>query len=89
VAGHIYNKFHEDWYRRSSNIKGLSQKFERRQCREGVDMGSRALIYIPSFIKNGSGIQNLTGLIHIRALKTARKSIILYKPYKQTQSENN
>jgi hypothetical protein len=26
-----------------------------------VDKGSRAMIYIPSFIKIGSGIQNLMG----------------------------
>jgi hypothetical protein len=25
----ILTKFHEDWYRRSSNIKDLPQKFER------------------------------------------------------------
>jgi hypothetical protein len=25
----IHTKFHEDWYRRSSNIKGLPLKFER------------------------------------------------------------
>jgi hypothetical protein len=27
--GMICVKFHEDWYRHSSNIKGLLQKFER------------------------------------------------------------
>jgi hypothetical protein len=26
-----------------------------------VEMGSGTMIYIPSFIKNGSGIQNLIG----------------------------
>jgi hypothetical protein len=25
----LHTKFHEDWYRRSSNIKVLPQKFER------------------------------------------------------------
>jgi hypothetical protein len=29
-----------------------------------VEMGSAAIIYIPSFIKTGSGIENLTGEIH-------------------------
>jgi hypothetical protein len=29
-----------------------------------VDMGSGAMIYIPSFIKIGSGIQTLIGGIH-------------------------
>jgi hypothetical protein len=28
----IHTKFHEDWYRRSSNIKVISQKCERQQC---------------------------------------------------------
>jgi hypothetical protein len=54
----IYTKFLED-YRRSSNIKILSQKFEglwcsyyRREINEyAVDMGSGALICIPSFVK--------------------------------------
>jgi hypothetical protein len=26
-----------------------------------VEMGSRAMIYMPSFIKSGSGLQNLVG----------------------------
>jgi hypothetical protein len=30
----------------------------------GVKMGSVAIIYIPSFIKTGSGIQKLVGGIH-------------------------
>jgi hypothetical protein len=29
-----------------------------------VEMGSGAMIYIPSFIKSGSGIQKLIGGIH-------------------------
>jgi hypothetical protein len=29
-----------------------------------VDMASGAMIYIPSFMKSGSGIQKLTGGIH-------------------------
>jgi hypothetical protein len=29
-----------------------------------VEMGSGAMIYIPSFIKTGSGIQKLIGGIH-------------------------
>jgi hypothetical protein len=29
--------------------------------KHAVEMGSGAMIYIPSFIKNGSGIQNLIG----------------------------
>jgi hypothetical protein len=29
-----------------------------------VEMGPGAMIYIPSFIKNGSGIQNVLGGIH-------------------------
>jgi hypothetical protein len=31
-----------------------------------VEMGSGAMIYIPSFIKIGSGIQKLMGGIHIQ-----------------------
>jgi hypothetical protein len=31
-----------------------------------VGMGSRAMIYIPSFIKIGSGIQKLIAWIHIQ-----------------------
>jgi hypothetical protein len=30
-----------------------------------TEMGSRAMIYIPSFIKTGSGIQKLLGGIHL------------------------
>jgi hypothetical protein len=32
-----------------------------------VEMGSDAMIYIPSFINNGSGIQKLIGGIHRHA----------------------
>jgi hypothetical protein len=31
-----------------------------------VEMGSGAMIYIPTFIKIGSGTQKLIGLIHIQ-----------------------
>jgi hypothetical protein len=32
VAWYKHRKFREDWYRRFSNVKDLSQKFERLQC---------------------------------------------------------
>jgi hypothetical protein len=34
-----------------------------------VEIGSDAIIYIPSFINIGSGIQNLIGRIHRHAYK--------------------
>jgi hypothetical protein len=38
-----------------------------------VEMGSGAMIYIPSFIQIGSGIQKLIGRIHIQThMQTAR-----------------
>jgi hypothetical protein len=33
--------------------------------KQAVEMGSGVMIYIPSFIKTGSGIQKLLGGIHI------------------------
>jgi hypothetical protein len=32
--------------------------------KQAVDMGSGAMMYIPSFIKTGSGIQKLIGRTH-------------------------
>jgi hypothetical protein len=34
--------------------------------KSSVEMDSGAMIYIPSFIKTGSGIQKLMGRIHIQ-----------------------
>jgi hypothetical protein len=64
----ICTKFNENWYRRSRNIKVLHQKFERLKCwyywwkgifNYVVEMGSSAMIYVPSFIKIGLGTQKL------------------------------
>jgi hypothetical protein len=61
----IHTKFHEDWYRRSSNVRVMYQKCERLQCWhylcEGfmncaVEMGSGDMIYVPSSMTIGSGI---------------------------------
>jgi hypothetical protein len=43
--------------------------YRHPDCWEGfkkyaVEMGSSAMIYMPSFMKTGSGIQNLMGGIH-------------------------
>jgi hypothetical protein len=32
VACYIHSNFHKDWYRRSSYIRGFSQKFEKLKC---------------------------------------------------------
>jgi hypothetical protein len=69
---YILTKFHKDFYRRSSIIKVLPQKFERLwnvgitdgrnfllNC--ATEMGSGAVIYVPSFIMIGSRIQKLIG----------------------------
>jgi hypothetical protein len=70
TPNHIHTKFHEDWYRRSSNIKVLPQKSERLWCRyyrwEGfvkyaVGMRLGVMMYIPSSVTTGSGIQKLLG----------------------------
>jgi hypothetical protein len=62
--------WNQDLCRRSSNIKVLPQKFERLYCWyywwEGffsyaVEIDSCAVIYLPSFIKIGSGVQKLIG----------------------------
>jgi hypothetical protein len=62
----ILTKFHEDLYGHSSNIKILSQKFERLLCWyylwEGfiiyaVEMASCRMICLPSFVKIATGVQ--------------------------------
>jgi hypothetical protein len=62
----IYTKFHEDWFRYSSNSKFLPEQFLRLWhwyylwegfVMNAVETGWGAIIRIPCFMKNGSGIQ--------------------------------
>jgi hypothetical protein len=46
-------------------------------------MGSDAMIYIPSFIKIGSGIQNLTEVIHTRTQRQYGNLISLFLFFKK------
>jgi hypothetical protein len=66
----IHTEVHEDWYMYSSSMKGFPQKIEKLWCwyywwvqvmnyAVRVDWG--AMIYIPSFIKIGLGMQKLIG----------------------------
>jgi hypothetical protein len=66
----IHTTFHEDWYRRSNNIKVLTQQNDRLKCRyywwEGsmkyaIHIAVGDMINIPSFIKTGSGVKKLFG----------------------------
>jgi hypothetical protein len=64
-------KFHEDWYRRSSNTKLCLSNLNvvmlvllmGEFIMYAAEMGSGAMICIPSFIKTGSAIQTLIGEI--------------------------
>jgi hypothetical protein len=73
----IHINFHENWFRNSnliwgihtdtpSNIKVLSQKFDRLQCQYywwkefmmyAIEMASCGMIYLPSFVNIGTGVQ--------------------------------
>jgi hypothetical protein len=62
----MHTKLHEDWCRRSNNIKVLSQKSEMLQCcyyqweeffMYTVEMPSCDTIFLPNFINIGAGFQ--------------------------------
>jgi hypothetical protein len=40
--------------------------------KDAVDMGSGVMLYIPSFVNIGSGIQKLLGVIHRHTQKALR-----------------
>jgi hypothetical protein len=62
----VHTKFHKDWYRHSRNTDAFSLKCERLWCWyylwEGykmytIQMPSCGMIFLPSFMKIGTGIQ--------------------------------
>jgi hypothetical protein len=55
---HILSKFHEDWYRCSSNIEVLSRKPERLQCWyywcEGFTVSTLRWLHVTPYTKQVS-----------------------------------
>jgi hypothetical protein len=50
-----------------------------------VGMGLGAMIYIPSFIKSGSGIQKLIGGMHIKTQQGDPTSLLLFLQNKESR----
>jgi hypothetical protein len=57
----MHTKFHEDWYRRSNNIKDMSRKFERHNVGitdlRDYDVRMCGMIFLPSLMTIDTGVQ--------------------------------